>query len=118
MPVFYNTQLSTVQQLSCNEPLGMGNMDIHDSQITSSSAYDGEEAYRSRPQSVGWRPSVYADSWLQINLLRQTIVTGVDTLGRDSLNHYITRYRVTTSLDGVNWNNVTDEEGESEVKFN
>ena len=93
----------------------MQNMDIHDSQITSSSAYDGEEAYRSRPQSVGWRPSVYADSWLQINLLRQTIVTGVVTLGQYSSNYYVTRYKVTTSLDGVNWKNVTDEKGEFEV---
>ena len=66
----------------------------------------------------GWSPLVFEDSWLQVNLLRQTIVTGVDTLGRYSHNYYISRYRVTTSLDGVIWNNVTDEEGKSEVKFN
>ena len=83
------------------------------------SAAEADKArFKSTKGAGGWSPLVFEDSWLQVNLLRQTIVTGVDTLGRDSLNHYITRYRVTTSLDGVNWNNVTDEEGESEVKFN
>ena len=93
----------------------MQNMDIHDSQMTSSSAYSGKEAYTSRPQSGGWRPYVFDNSWIQINLLRQTIVTGVVTLGQYSSNYYVTRYKVTTSLDGVYWNNVTDEKGEFEV---
>ena len=112
----YHT-FSTVPQL-CSDQLGMQSGDIHDSQITASS--EQSSATLSRPKSglSGWRPAVFTDSWLQINLLRQQIVTGVYTYSRAGYNHYITRYRVSTSLDGVNWNNVTDEEGQSEVKFN
>ena len=110
--------ITTVPQL-CRDRLGMHSGDIHDSQITASSGQSSTSLSRPKSGLNGWMPAVVKDSWLQINFLRQQIVTGVFTLGRySSYNWYISRYRITTSLDGVNWNNVTDEEGQSEVKFN
>ncbi|XP_072025092.1 uncharacterized protein [Amphiura filiformis] len=101
------------QRVSCQDYLGMKNGDILLNQITSTS---GTVQYARLDGSSGWRPSIADNSWLQVNLLRQTIVTGVIMQGISSrYNYYVKTYSVITSLDGFIWHNVTDEDGETEI---
>ncbi len=106
----------TGQGVSCQDYLGMRDGDIFDNHITSS-PYVSAPKHARLSATVGWRPKTLAGSWLEVNLLRQTFVTGVITLGRHGYHYFVTKYRVTTSLDGSQWYNVTDENGEIEVKY-
>ena len=56
-----------------------------------------------------------SNQWLQISLFRQTNITGVVLMGHYSYNYYVSRYRVEFCLDGVSWDNVTDQSGDAEV---
>ena len=95
----------------------MKNEDIHDSQISATTSRDANwGASRARlDHSYAWFPDLRVESWLQVDLLRQTIVTGLITQGRYNVNQYLTGFKVITSLDGVNWENVLDADGEFEV---
>eukprot|EP00058_Branchiostoma_floridae_P017131 XP_002602619.1 hypothetical protein BRAFLDRAFT_81901 [Branchiostoma floridae] len=71
---------------TCAVPLGLGTLAISDSQISASSQKNGgvgPEMARLNLRKGGWRPDL-ADSqpWLQVDLLRPTLVTGVVTQGR------------------------------------
>ena len=110
----YSTFL-TGQELSCREPLGLKNEDIHDSQISRSSNSWSGIRIRLDLALDGWYPNPFLDSWLQVNLLRQKIISGLITQGRSRYDAHLTGYKVITSLDGVNWDNVTDADGEFEV---
>ena len=108
----------TGEELSCRELLGMKNKDIHTSQISQSESYLDGIGYGSRLDRASgeWYPTdPLEDNWLQVDLLRQTIITGLITQGSSDLDHYLTGYKVITSLDGFNWDNVTDADGEFEV---
>ena len=94
----------------------MKNEDIHDSQLSQTTSH--WTAYYARLDHVpyGWYPiNPLEDSWLQVDLLRQTIITGLITQGQSGANHYINGYRIITSLDRLNWNNVTDPDDKFEV---
>ena len=116
--------------MPCIEPLGMENGTITDSQIESSGDFSAIHiaAYGRLNLYVdgvtqGWIPASYlrANEWLQINLYRQTLITGIVMQGqyRGSYNiaHWTTTYKVSTSLDNKLWEFVTDENGVVEVRL-
>ena len=97
------------------DALGMENSVITDSRITYSSGSITSPGPRLNT-SGHWTTSLNDSSqWLQISLFRQTNITGVVLMGHPFSNYYVTRYRVEVSLDGVSWENVTDENDDAEV---
>ena len=93
----------------------MTNSVIADSQITYSSGSTTSPGPRLNTNGQ-WTPGLLdSNQWLQISLFRQTNITGVVLMGHPSFNYYVTRYRVDFCLDGVSWENVTDENGDAEV---
>ncbi|XP_072025093.1 uncharacterized protein [Amphiura filiformis] len=99
------------QTVSCQDYLGMKNGDILLNHITSTPprSWIKMEYARLDQSYYGWTPAVSENSWLQVNLLRQTIVTGVIMQGYSS-SYHVEDCRVITSLDGFIWHNVTDED--------
>ena len=77
----------------------MKNEDIHDSQLSATTSH--WSAFGARlDHTSSWSPDLLVESWLQVDLLRQTIVTGLITQGRSNVSEYLTGYKVITSLDG------------------
>ena len=97
------------------EVLGMEDSVIADSQITRSSGSIAPPGPRLHSKGYWIDDSPDSKQWLQINLFRQTNITGVILMGNPSSNYYVTRYRVETCLDGASWENVTDENDDVEV---
>ena len=98
------------------DALGMENSVITDTQITYSSGSihsPGPRLYTNGQWTTSLNDS---NQWLQINLFRQTNISGVVLMGHPSSNFYVSRYRVDVCLDGVSWENVTDENGDTEVR--
>ena len=88
---------------------------IPDSQITYSSGsiiFPGPRLNTNGHWTAGSHDS---NQWLQISLFLQTNITGVVLMGHPSSNYYVTGYRVEVCLDGVSWENVTDENDDAEV---
>ena len=97
------------------DALGMENSVITDSQITYSSGNITSPGPRLNTNGH-WTAGLHdSNQWLQISLFRQTNITGVVLMGHPSSNYYVTRYRVEVCLDGVSWDNVTDENDDAEV---
>ena len=97
------------------DSLGMENFGITDSQITYSSGSITSPGPRLNTSGEWTASSNDLNQWLQISLFRQTNITGVVLVSHPSSNYYVTRYRVEVCLDGVSWENVTDENGDKEV---
>ena len=57
------------------------------------------------------------NQWVEINLYRQTLVTGVNMQGNPSSDKWVTRYKVEFSLDHAKWEYVPDENGMIEVSL-
>ena len=97
------------------ETLGMENSVIIDCQITYSSGNIISPGPRLNTNGL-WTTGLHDSiQWLQISLFRQTNITGVILMGHPNSNFYVSRYRVEVCLDGVSWENVTDQNGDTEV---
>ena len=97
------------------DALGMENSIITDSQITYSSGSITPPGPRLNTNGH-WTAGLHdSNQWLQISLFRQTNITGVVLLGHPSFNYFVTKCRVEVCLDGVSWENITDENGDTEV---
>ena len=91
---------------------------IADAQISASSYRDQNKPLMSRPNSKGWvsRSAKTASEWLQIDLLSSyTMVTAVETKGRKKKGHWVTKYYLNYSNDGVTFQYYR-EPGETTVK--
>ena len=55
------------------------------------------------------------NQWIEVNLYRQTVVTGVNIQGNPSPDNWVSKYKVEYSLDHVTWDFVSDENEISEV---
>ena len=97
--------------------LGMENFIITDSQITYSSGSIISPGPRLKTNGYWTAGLNDSNQWLQISLFRQTNITGAVLMGHPSSNFYVSRYRVEVCLDGVSWENVTDENNDAEVFF-
>ena len=57
------------------------------------------------------------NQWVEVNLYRQTVVTGVNIQGNPSSDKWVTKYKVEFSLDHAMWEYVLDENGIKEVSL-
>ena len=107
------------------DPLGMESGVISDTQITSSSDLsDTSTAIYARLNQLGdnngtegaWIAATNdKNQWVEVNLYRQTIVTGVTMQGNPSSDKWVTSYKVEFSLDHDTWEYVHDENDIIEV---
>ena len=98
---------------------------ISDTQITSSSDLsDTSTAIYARFNQLGnnngtegaWVAATNdKNQWVEVNLYRQTVVTGVNMQSNPSSDKWVTRYKVEFSLDHAMWKYVPDENGIFEV---
>ena len=94
----------------CKAPTGMENGQITDAQITASSENDENHAAvqgrlnfkAGRGKTGAW--SAYGNlvnQWLQVDLGRYSIVTGIATQGRNAYPQWVTLHELQCSEDGV-----------------
>ena len=100
----------------------MENGQIRDSQITASSRSNTEAMGRLNFKAGGGKEGAWVPSskrayyqWLQVDLDRYTVVTGIATQGRNDANQWVTSYILQYSEDGVTFVNYK-EQGESSAK--
>ena len=108
-------------------PLGMESGVISDTQITSSSDLsDTSTAIYARFNHLSeingtngaWIAATNdKNQWVEVNLYRQTVITGVIMQGNPSSDMWVTRYKVEFSLDHSMWEHVTDGNGIFEVSY-
>ena len=113
--------------LPCIDPLGMESGVISDTQITSSSDLSDTSAsiyarLNQLGENIGTDGAWIAATndkiqWVEVNLYRQTVVTGVNIKGNPSTDKWVTRYKVEFSLDHAMWEYVHDENGLLEVSL-
>ena len=113
--------------LPCMDPLGMESGVISDIQITSSSKLSDTSSaiyarFKQRGESSGTEDAWIAatndkNQWVEVNLYRQTVVTGVNMQGNPFSDKWVTRYKVEFSLDHALWKYVPDENGIVEVSL-
>ena len=106
-----------VHPVTCQEPLGIESGNVTGDQLTASSVNGSYQAANAVLNQEGaWVPATNDQhQWLQIDLHRQLLVSGVVIQGRPDIKEWVTRYNVEYALDGVSWENVTDENALSEV---
>ena len=111
----------------CMNPLGIESGVISDTQITSSSDLsDTSTAIYARFNhscEISGRDGTWIagandkNQWVEVNLYRQTVITGVNMQGNPSSDKWVTRYKVEFSLDHALWEYVPDENGTTEVSL-
>ena len=72
--------------------LGMESGDIKDDQITASSFYGGRKPWRGRLYNGNFWAIAYSnptDPWIQVDLLRSTVVTGIITQGAAGIEQWV-----------------------------
>ena len=103
--------------MACQEPLGIESGYVTGEQLTASSfngSFKAADAILN--QKGAWVPATYdQNQWLQIDLHRQILVSGIVMQGRSDVQKWVTRYRVKYALDGVSWEDVTDKSTSAEV---
>ncbi|XP_066286470.1 discoidin, CUB and LCCL domain-containing protein 2-like isoform X3 [Branchiostoma lanceolatum] len=136
MVVFMIATDTTTVYATCGRALGMTSGDIKNDQVTASTRYDAihEDPWYAYYARIGnkyaWYPSTdNADQWLQVDLRKQMVITGVETQGHfwGSKSYYVEtfmlQYKVEPSLNS-GWQDAFDgkgfqgNRGANVVKFN
>ena len=90
----------------------MENRFIKDAQITASSEWDSNHAAvqgRLNFKAGGGKRGAWsarsndANQWIQVALGKYTKLTGIATQGRNGAHHWVTKYQLQYSDDGVNF---------------
>ncbi|KXJ10681.1 Neuropilin-2 [Exaiptasia diaphana] len=88
-------------------PLGMENKQILDSQLSASGIYDSNFQPWNARLNIGpraWIPNPVANSWLQIDLKKPTMLYGIATQGRQIMpTEVFYTYQLSTFKDGGVW---------------
>ena len=90
----------------CNRPLGLESGRIPNAKITSSSAYN---ARYTAPNGRLNKPFCWIarhknhNQWFKVDFGRVTTVRKIATQGRRDANQWVTRYKLTYSLDTLHW---------------
>ena len=103
--------------MACQAALGIEAGNVTSNQLIASSFYRSFEASNAILNQEGaWVPETNdQDQWLQIDLHRQSLVSGVVIQGRRDIEAWVTKYEVEYALDGVSWELVKDESTSAEV---
>ncbi|XP_044162875.1 uncharacterized protein LOC122947546 [Acropora millepora] len=101
---------------NCTTPLGLEDLRIQDSQITARSYYEslsigGGKSVDTEPKcarlnknNCAWCAPRVNGQYLQVDLRRNFIITGIATQGFEALNdYYVRRYKVSHSRNGHTW---------------
>ena len=102
--------------VDCTTPLGLEDLRIQDSQITARSYYEslsigGGKSVDTEPKcarlnknNCAWCAPRVNGQYLQVDLRRNFIITGIATQGFEALNdYYVRRYKVSHSRNGHTW---------------
>lgn len=54
---------------------------------------------------------VSANSWIQVNVGQLKKITGVVIQGCPSADHWVTKFKIQTSTDGLSWNDYSSDGG-------
>ncbi|CAH3032614.1 unnamed protein product, partial [Porites lobata] len=110
----------------CQDALGMESGEISNGQVSASSEWDGSHAaiqarlyFEAAPDKAGSWSAKYnnLDQWLQIDLGSKHEVTGLATQGRNGYGHWVTKYKVQYSDNGVNFQYyIYMEQGQAAIK--
>ena len=90
----------------CNRPLGMESGKIPNARITSSSAYN---ARYTAPNGRLNKPFCWIarynnhNQWFMVDFGRTTTLRKIATQGRRDANQWVTRYKLTYSVDTLHW---------------
>ena len=105
----------------CNKALGMESGEIKDSQITASNWLYKSKHYspvnarlNSDTPSGGWCSAGILendDQYIQIDLLKNTKLTGIATQGRSKNSEYIEKFQLMYQRDGENFFRMYNESG-------
>ena len=100
----------------CNSALGLEDLEIEDSQLTAQSYYEslsigGGKSVDTEPKCVrlnknncAWCAPRGNGQYLQVDLGRDFIITGIATQGFEALSdYYVSRYKVSHSRNGHTW---------------
>ena len=88
----------------CNSTLGLGDGSLPDHALNASGAWAGYEAAKARLNSDGgWGADYKAGLWLQVALNSVTNITALATQGHSIRNSWTNLYRLSSSLDGNDW---------------
>ncbi|XP_038054175.1 scavenger receptor cysteine-rich domain superfamily protein-like [Patiria miniata] len=98
------------------EALGMEDGSIPDSSLTASSVYSSYRPSTARLNvgSYGWKPSTPADQWIQVDLGKPTVVTGLTMQGRNTgTTYYVRAFSVQHSLtaESDDWQSLANADG-------
>ena len=108
----------SVTPLACQEPLGIESGNVTSEQFTASSFNESFIAANAiLNQKEAWVPETNDQhQWLQIDLLRQVLVSGVVVQGRPDFERWVTTYNIEYALDGFSWELVRDQNTDIEVR--
>ena len=98
-------------------PLGIESGAISDTQITFSNESSDTAKARLNTDGAWIAAANDKNQWVEVNMYRQTVITGVNMQGNPSSNDWVTRYKVEFSLDHAMWEHVSDENGTTEVSL-
>ncbi|XP_078658315.1 uncharacterized protein LOC144903774 [Branchiostoma floridae x Branchiostoma belcheri] len=107
----------------CGHQVGLADGSVTDSQLSVSSALDKNDPQGGAGRLHGvvpWRPSADdSDPWIQVDLNVTSTVVGVITEGirQQGSAYYVTRFTVSSSLDGVKWSPYTDPASYRDIQF-
>ncbi|KAK7483904.1 hypothetical protein BaRGS_00024788, partial [Batillaria attramentaria] len=111
---------------SSGHPMGVTDRYIiHPDQITASTSMDNAHTpdmgrlYNQPvpPYSDAWAPKYGDTPWIQVDLLKPKLISGIVTQGSRDLDRWVTSYHVTYSLDGVTFTPYTDQPGDVTPKL-
>ncbi|CAH3172634.1 unnamed protein product [Porites evermanni] len=97
---------------ACNKPLGLQNGRLRNSKITASSEWNHKHAAwlgrLGRPARSGYAGAWCAKhnnhyQWIKFDFSRPMRITQVATQGRQDYDQWVTRYTITSSVDGTHW---------------
>ncbi|XP_067232917.1 C-type mannose receptor 2-like [Chanodichthys erythropterus] len=101
------------EQNVCLRGLGVEDGNVTNSMLSASSSLSGNGPDKGRLNGNScWMPSAYANSWIQVNVGQLKKITGVVIQGCPSTEHWVTKFKIQTSTDGLSWNDYSSDGGE------
>ena len=114
-----DNELLLLHLADCNSALGLEDFRIQDSQLTAQSYYEslsieGGISVDTHPRcarlnnNCAWCAPRGSGQYLQVDLRRDFIITGIATQGLEALvDYYVRKYKVSHSRDGHTWSTVS-----------